>query len=130
MNERAFQDQIVGNHCWGCSPDNEVGLQIKSFWSGDESVCTWEASAHHAAGPPLILNGGIIATIIDCHCICTAIAAAHKAEGRPIGSDPQIWYATVALNISYRKATPINELVRQVSGKSTVNQIEQNWWRP
>ena len=25
---------------------------------------------------------------------------------------------------------PINELVRQVSGKSTVNQIEQNWRRP
>ncbi len=27
----AFQDQIVGNHCWGCSPTNESGLHIKSF---------------------------------------------------------------------------------------------------
>ena len=45
----AFQDQIVGNHCWGCSPTNESGLHIKSFWSGDESVCTWNPGGHHAA---------------------------------------------------------------------------------
>ena len=111
MSEQSFQDQASGNHCWGCSPSNDAGLKIRSFWSGDEAVCTWRPSAHHAAAPTRVLNGGIIATIIDCHCIWTAIAAAHKAEGRPIGDDPQIWYATVALNISYRKATPIDELV-------------------
>ena len=56
----AFQDQIVGNHCWGCSPTNESGLHIKSFWSGDESVCTWNPGGHHSAAAAHLVNGGII----------------------------------------------------------------------
>ena len=102
----AFQDQMVGNHCWGCSPTNASGLHIKSFWSGDESVCTWNPGGHHSAAAAHILNGGIIASIIDCHCICTAIANAYRHEGRPIGSAPAIWYATASLHVSYQSPTP------------------------
>ena len=107
MEPRAFQDQITDNHCWGCGSSNERGLRIKSYWSGDESVCTWHPNEYHMAGPPHVLNGGIIASVIDCHCICTAIAAAYKAEGRAIGSGPRIWYATASLQVTYLLPTPI-----------------------
>ncbi|MEE9284969.1 MAG: PaaI family thioesterase [Dehalococcoidia bacterium] len=108
MDQVPFQDEIRDNHCWGCSPFNEHGLQIKSFWSGDEAVCTWRPREYHMAGPSHVLNGGIIGSVIDCHCICTAIAAAYKAEGRPINSEPLIFYATAMLQVSYLRPTPIN----------------------
>jgi len=63
------------------------------------------------AGPTHVLNGGIIATLIDCHSICTAIAAAYRDEGREIGSGGRIWYATGYLNVSYKRPTPIAEEV-------------------
>ena len=44
MEEQAFQDQGSVSHCHGCGADNEKGLQIKSFWEGDEAVATWKAS--------------------------------------------------------------------------------------
>ena len=126
MPETPFQDEILENHCWGCSPVNEHGLQIKSHWSGDEAVCTWRPKEYHRAGPAHVLNGGIIASIIDCHCVCAAIAAAYRAEGRPIHSDPPLFYATASLQITYLKPTPIDgpvELrakVKEMTDRKTV----------
>ncbi len=97
MSTRALQDQLGDNWCWGCGPLNEYGLQIKSYWAEDGAVCMWDPKPYHAAGPKRILNGGIIATVIDCHCVCTAIAAAYQSEGRGIGTTPAIWYATGSL---------------------------------
>ncbi|MFQ5693447.1 MAG: PaaI family thioesterase [Nitrospinota bacterium] len=111
MNPRAFQDEFADNHCWGCGGANDHGLRIKSYWSGEESVCTWNPRHYHAAGPPNVLNGGIIATLIDCHCICTAVAAAYRAEGRGIDSEPLIWYVTASLRVSYLRPTPIDRPV-------------------
>ena len=108
MDQRSFQDQIQGNHCWGCGTVGDPGLRIKSYWSGDESVCTWSPKDYHSAAHPQVLNGGIIASIIDCHCICTAIAAAYREEGREIGTEPPIWYATGSLQVTYRRPTPIS----------------------
>jgi len=33
----AIQDQMTGNHCWGCGADNPEGLQLKSFWDGERA---------------------------------------------------------------------------------------------
>jgi acyl-coenzyme A thioesterase PaaI-like protein len=112
MSQPAFQDEIGSNYCWGCGSLNPLGLQIKSYWSGEESVCDWQPDARYMGGPQHILNGGIIATLIDCHCVCTAIADAYRMENRAINSDPFIWYATVALNVSYLQPTPITAPVR------------------
>ena len=111
MDHLSFQDLIHGNHCWGCGTLNQQGLKISSRWDGDGSVCTWQPQRYHSAGPSHVLNGGVIATIIDCHCVCTAIAAAYRSEGREIGTEPSIWYATASLQIAYRRPTPIEAAV-------------------
>lgn len=108
MEERAFQDDFVGNYCFGCGSLNPHGLYIKSYWSGDEAVCAWRPDPAHMAGPRGILNGGIIATIIDCHSVCTAIADAYRREGRALDSEPLIWYATGTLQVTYLRPTPID----------------------
>jgi acyl-coenzyme A thioesterase PaaI-like protein len=102
-----IQDQIPNNYCWGCGADNEDGLQLKSHWEGDAVVATWTAHAEHAAGPRHLVNGGILATVLDCHGVCTAIADAYRNEGRAIGSDPEIWFATAAMRVEYLRPTPI-----------------------
>lgn len=111
MGEQAFQDQIPDNFCYGCGPSNEQGLRLKSFWDGDESLSTFMPQAFHTAGPKHILNGGIIATIIDCHCLCTAIADSYRRENRSMGTAPQIWCATASLKIDYLRPVPLDRPV-------------------
>ncbi len=79
---RALQDAIPHNHCWGCGTLNPRGLRIKSYAEGDGTVCRFQPSPEHMAGPTHVVNGGIIAAVIDCHCVCTAIADAYRAAGR------------------------------------------------
>jgi len=103
-----FQDGLHGNHCYGCGAWNDKGLQIKSFWDGDESMCVYQPKSYHSAMPPDVMNGGTIASIIDCHGVCTAIAEAYKTEGREVGEGQKIWYATASLTVNYRKPTRID----------------------
>lgn len=105
----SIQDQLEGNLCFGCGPLNRGGLQIKSYYRDSESLCTFLPKREHAAGPPHVLNGGILATVIDCHAVCTAIAAAYESENRPIGSEPPLWYVTGSLAVDYLLPTPIDE---------------------
>jgi acyl-coenzyme A thioesterase PaaI-like protein len=111
MSERAFQDQGSVRHCYGCGVDNKKGLQIKSRWNGEEAVATWKPKPYHCAGSKDILNGGIIASLIDCHSVNLAIAHAYRSEQRPIGSSPRIYYVTASLRISYLQPTPIDRAV-------------------
>jgi acyl-coenzyme A thioesterase PaaI-like protein len=111
MGDLSFQEQGSVLYCHGCGADNARGLQIKSYWDGAEGVATWKAEPHHCGGSRDILNGGIIASLIDCHSLNLAIADAYRAENRPIGSRPRIGYVTANLNISYLKPTPIHETI-------------------
>ncbi len=105
-SRQAIQD-LVPSNCFGCGSQNEVGHQIKSYWDGAEAVCTWTPKPYHTGGPGF-LYGGIVASLIDCHCGVAAVAAAYDAEGRTIGSEPRIWYVTANLNVDYIRPTPID----------------------
>jgi acyl-coenzyme A thioesterase PaaI-like protein len=104
---QAIQDAIPNNHCWGCGTLNPRGLGIKSYLEGDAAVCRFEPSPDHMAGPTHVVNGGIIAAVIDCHAICTAIADAYRAAARELGSEPLLWCVTASLKIDYLAPTPI-----------------------
>jgi acyl-coenzyme A thioesterase PaaI-like protein len=55
------------NACWGCGPANPEGLRIRSFPRGEEVVAEWKPEPRYEAFPG-VLNGGIIGTLLDCHC--------------------------------------------------------------
>ncbi|UCG26568.1 MAG: PaaI family thioesterase [Chloroflexota bacterium] len=101
MTRRSFQEKLNYGECWGCSPVNGQGLQIKSYWEGEEAIATFQPEPQYIAGPKHIVNGGIVATIVDCHCANTAIADSYRREGREIGSLPIIWYVTASLKVDY-----------------------------
>ncbi|MDG2342234.1 MAG: PaaI family thioesterase [Cytophagales bacterium] len=105
ISHQIFQDFMPGNICFGCGNDTKNGLHVKSFWGDDVSLCDWQPKVSHQ-GWPKIMNGGIIATIIDCHSMGTAMAYALKHENRPLGSLPEYKYATGTLSIKYIAPTP------------------------
>jgi len=127
MTEKAFQDYYPDHlsHCYGCGHLNEHGLQIKSYWDGEEAVCTFHPKAYHIAVPGYVY-GGLIASIIDCHCTGTAAAAAYRAEGRTMDTEPQLRFLTGSLHVDYVRPTPLDvplkvrASVKEIKGRKVV----------
>lgn len=109
MVERAFQDTYPDevSHCYGCGRLNEHGLQIKSYWDGDETVCVYQARPYHTAVPGYVY-GGLIASLIDCHGTGTAAAAMARHQGRDLAGDPPLRFLTASLHVDYLRPTPID----------------------
>ncbi len=83
-----FQDYMPNNICFGCGNNTKDGLHIKSYWQGEMAECIWTPKTIHQ-GWRGIMNGGIIATVIDCHAMGTSMAYAYKHENRSLGSLPE-----------------------------------------
>jgi len=108
MTSTAFQDNYPDelSHCYGCGKHNDHGLQLKSRWDGDETVAEYNPRPEHTAIPGFVY-GGLLASIIDCHGTGSASAAAYKAEGREMGSEPALRFVTGNLNVDFLKPTPM-----------------------
>ncbi|MBN1665528.1 MAG: PaaI family thioesterase [Anaerolineales bacterium] len=127
MAEKAIQDYYPDewSYCYGCGRLNTSGLQIKSYWDGQETHCTFIPRPDQTAIPGYVY-GGLIASLIDCHGTGTASAAAYQAAGRPMGSQPPLRFLTGSLSVKYLKPTPLGpplELhgqIREVKGRKVV----------
>ena len=124
---RAFQDYYPDNvsHCFGCGSLNEAGHQIKTFWDGEESVTRFRPQSYHTAIPGYVY-GGLLASLIDCHCTGTAAAAKYRQEDREMDSEPAFRFVTASLQVNYLKPTPIDcelevrGLVKEIKGRKVV----------
>lgn len=127
MSQKSFQDYYPDDltHCYGCGRLNERGLQIKSYWEGEESVCTFMPRPEHTAIPGYVY-GGLIASLIDCHGTGTASAAAYRAQGREMDTTPPLRFLTGSLHVDYLKPTPLGvalELrgaIKEIKGRKVV----------
>ena len=52
-------------------------------------------------------SAGLIASLIDCHATGTASAAAYRAQGRDMGSEPALRFLTASLQVDYLRPTPL-----------------------
>jgi acyl-coenzyme A thioesterase PaaI-like protein len=113
MGAKAFQDQYKDEYsvCYGCGRLNPQGHQIKSYWDGDESVCTFTPQPYHTAIAGYVY-GGLIASLIDCHGTGTAAAAAFRAAGRAMGTEPDFRFVTASLQVDFLRPTPIDAPVQ------------------
>lgn len=127
MADKSFQDYYPESlqHCYGCGPQNPNGLQIRSFWEGEESVARFFPREYHLAFPGYVY-GGLIASLVDCHCVGTAAAAAYRQEGREPGTLPAYRYVTGSLQVDYLAPTPlggeliIRARVEEIQGRKTI----------
>ncbi|MBY8989264.1 MAG: PaaI family thioesterase [Candidatus Lokiarchaeota archaeon] len=134
MNEKKaiqdfYSDQM--SHCYGCGRLNNFGMKLKSYWNEEEesSIATYIPKAHQTAFPGFVY-GGLIASLIDCHGTGTAAAAAYKAEGRKIGTEPELRYVTASLHVDYLKPTPIDQelvligKVKEIKGRKVTTEVK------
>jgi len=127
LTTKSFQDFYPESlsHCYGCGTKNDHGLHIRSFWDGDETVAYFSPEKYHLAFPGYVY-GGLVASLIDCHCVGTAAAAAYRAEGKEPGSEPPFRYVTGSLLVDYLKPTPlgpdieIRARVEEIKGRKTI----------
>ena len=102
MTDKALQETYAPhNACFGCGPANDKGLRVRSVVDGDVVVAQWTPEPHHEAFPG-VLNGGIIGTLLDCHCNWTA--AWHLMQRA--GNDRPPCTVTADYAISLKRPTP------------------------
>jgi acyl-coenzyme A thioesterase PaaI-like protein len=127
MEQKAFQDYYPDgfSYCYGCGRLNQDGLQIKTYWEGEETVTRFTPRPQHIAIPGYVY-GGLIASLIDCHGTGTAAAAAYRAAGREMGTEPAFRFVTASLHVDYLKPTPLGGVlevrgtVKEVKGRKVV----------
>ncbi len=127
MTQKAFQEFYPEDlsQCYGCGRLNDHGLQIKSYWDGEEAIAVFQPKSYHIAVPGYVY-GGLIASIIDCHCTGTASAAAYKAEDRAMGTDPAFRFVTASLHVDYLLPTPLGvpiearAKVKEIKGRKVI----------
>jgi acyl-coenzyme A thioesterase PaaI-like protein len=99
------------NRCFGCGPANERGLRIRSFATADdpdsEVVAEWMPEPHHEAFDD-VLNGGIIATLLDCHGNWTACWHLMRRDG--LEAPPCT--VTADFHVRLKRPTPMDEPLR------------------
>lgn len=128
MTSKAFQDYYSDEFasCYGCGRLNKHGLQIKSYWDGEESVCHFQPKHYHTGGFPGYVYGGLIASLIDCHAAGTASAIKYRNDEREMGSDPPLRFVTASLHVDYLAPTPIDatlELrgkIKEIKGRKVI----------
>lgn len=105
MSEDAFQDSYPDelSHCYGCGRLNRDGLQLKSYWDGEETVARFRPRPSHTAIPGYVY-GGLLASLIDCHGTGSASAAAGRAKPE----EAPIRFVTASLHVDYLRPTPID----------------------
>jgi acyl-coenzyme A thioesterase PaaI-like protein len=81
FSTKSIQETYAPNNaCFGCGPANPKGLHIRSFSDWDNVVAEWQPTPEYEAFQG-ILNGGIIGTLLDCHCNWTAAYQLMKKTG-------------------------------------------------
>jgi len=107
----ALQDQYFPDlPCFGCGPSNAAGLQLKSFATdGDLVIADFTPWPAHDNGLGF-LNGGIIATVLDCHTAAAVTHAAHVHGWPPLPGAP-LPYVTAGLDVQYLRPAPLNSKV-------------------
>lgn len=120
----SLQDEyFAGMACFGCGPANERGLQLKSFVEPDGLVrARFLPWPEHDNGLGY-LNGGIIATVLDCH---SAAAVVHEAyqRGWPPYDGAALPYVTSGLDVRYLRPAPLAEEVTLVAAVTEASEAE------
>ena len=111
MTREYFQDFMAAKTCFGCGTENKKGFHIRSYWDGEFSVCEWQPEHYHEGWVGLTC-GGVIATLVDCHAIATAMATALKNENRSLSSEPHYTFATGSLNVTFLKPSSVLKPIR------------------
>jgi acyl-coenzyme A thioesterase PaaI-like protein len=93
--------------CFGCGHANARGLKLRSYPRDEVVIAAFRPWPEHDNGFGF-LNGGIIATVLDCH---SGAAVFHRAH--QLGMDPPpgapLLFVTAGLDLRYLRPVPLGQ---------------------
>jgi acyl-coenzyme A thioesterase PaaI-like protein len=125
--EQSLQERYLPDMpCFGCGPANAKGLRLRSYPAKDDGLVTASFTPwpEHDNGLGY-LNGGIIATVLDCH---SAAAVTHEAfeRGWPPLPGAALPYVTAGLEVSYLRPAPLADSVTLYAEVTTATEAEMS----
>ncbi|HEU5485298.1 MAG TPA: PaaI family thioesterase [Microlunatus sp.] len=127
IQDRFFTDAP----CFGCGPGNTKGLRLKSYPADDGSVrASFLPWPEHDNGLGF-LNGGIIATLLDCHSAASVVLA---AEARGLAPDGRLSFVTAGIDVRYLRPAPRDEPAQLVARLVSADEDDivvdaELWWQ-
>ena len=101
------------NRCFGCGQANSAGLRLEFLLAADGSVVCLPIVPDMFEGPPGLLHGGIIATLMD-----EAMSKAVRAHG--------VTAMTRQMEIDYLRPVPSGAQIR-IEGRIVRSEGRQHW---
>lgn len=114
---QSLQDQYAPHSiCYGCGPANALGFQLKSTVEGEHVIAHYYPKpAHHAF--PGVLNGGVIGTLLDCH--CNWAASFYLMQKNALSAPPTV--VTSEYTIKLRRPTPMNKRLTLIASLVSID---------
>ena len=100
-----------GYDCFGCAPDNPIGLHMEFFEEGEQVICFWRPQEHYE-GWVGVLHGGIVSTLVD------------ETAGWVVTRKLQAAGMTSRLNMRFHKPLMSNET--QITIKAHLAELRRN----
>ena len=108
MAELSIQERLYPQlTCFGCGHANAKGLKLRSYPRDDVVVAAFRPWPEHDNGFGF-LNGGIIATVLDCHSGAAVFHRAHLLGMDPPPGSPLL-YVTAGLDLRYLRPVPLGQ---------------------
>ncbi|MFL6022808.1 MAG: PaaI family thioesterase [Marmoricola sp.] len=124
VDPQSLQEKYFpGLTCFGCGPASERGLQLKSYADDDGLIhAEFTPWPEHDNGSGF-LNGGIIATVLDCHSAAAVTYVAYQNGWTPLpGAD--VAFMTSGLDVRYLRPAPLRETVTLLAEISEASEAQ------
>ncbi|MFN8033097.1 MAG: PaaI family thioesterase [Mycobacterium sp.] len=110
MDAISVQDRLIPTTtCFGCGPANPRGLRLQSYVGEECLTATFLPWPEHDNGLGF-LNGGIIATLLDCHSAAAVLNEASLQGWEPPPGAP-IPFVTAGIDVRYLRPSPLDSPV-------------------
>jgi acyl-coenzyme A thioesterase PaaI-like protein len=108
--------------CFGCGHANPDGFHLRSYREGDVIIGEFTPRPEHDNGFGF-LNGGIIATVLDCHgaAVVQSEAAERGWEAAPGAPVP---FITAGFDVKFLRPTPLGPPLRLTAHPVSVHEDE------
>lgn len=105
--------------CFGCGHANPDGFHLRSYRDGDLTVANFTPRPEHDNGFGF-LNGGIIATVLDCHGAAVVMYEAHQRRWETLPGAPAP-FITASFDVKFQRPTPLGPTVRLTATSESID---------
>jgi acyl-coenzyme A thioesterase PaaI-like protein len=104
--------------CYGCGHANPHGLHLRSYREGDLTVAEFVPRPEHDNGFGFV-NGGIIATVLDCHGAAAVMWEVAQQAWRA-ADGTLVPFVTASFEVKFHRPTPLDGTIRLTAAPESI----------